>query len=106
MTPRKIELARHALGLPNVKGMSYRNYFTAGPDHPDFADWQAMCSDGDASTQGPKRTLGGDYAFWLTRAGAEGALNPGERLDPEDFPGAETPPKNGQVNGKLQQIRA
>lgn len=24
--------------------------------------------------------------FWLTRAGAEMALEPGERLDPEDFP--------------------
>ena len=30
--------------------------------------------------------FGGDDMFWLTKAGALLALNPGERLDPQDFP--------------------
>jgi hypothetical protein len=88
MTPRQIELARHALGLPTVSRWSYRNYFTAGPEHSDFGDWQAMVAAGDARTHGPRKMLGGDFAFYLTRAGAEKALSAGERLDPEDFPEA------------------
>ncbi len=30
--------------------------------------------------------FGGDDLFWLTVEGAEAALKPGEKLDPEDFP--------------------
>ena len=85
MNQRQIELARHALGLPNDKDVSYRNYFTAGPGHPDFDDWQAMAATGSAWTQGPNDYLRGDYVFWLTLAGASKALRPGETIDPEDF---------------------
>jgi hypothetical protein len=39
LTPRQIELARHALGLPNQYKKSYRNRFVAGGNHPDQNDW-------------------------------------------------------------------
>ena len=48
MTPRQIELARHALGLRPGCLVSYRNRFLAGPGHPDYADWQAMVAAGQA----------------------------------------------------------
>lgn len=37
-------------------------------------------------SDGSKLPFGGDDLFRLTRAGADQALEPGERLDPEDFP--------------------
>lgn len=91
MTPRQIELARHALGLPHKFNQSYRNRFVAGPDHPDFADWQAMVASGMAAHNGkphaPARSHG-CYTFWLTLEGAHNALLKGETLDLEDFPSA------------------
>ena len=86
MTPQQIELARHALGLPNERHCSYRNYFTAGKDHPDFPDWIAMVADGNARRRISSRMAGGDDVFWLTLEGATFALRPRETLDPEDFP--------------------
>ena len=35
MSAAQIELARHALGLPNKMRMSYRNRFVAGHGHVD-----------------------------------------------------------------------
>jgi hypothetical protein len=81
MTPRQIELARHALGLPNQARESYRNYFVAGEGHTDYADWTAMVEAGHAQQC---RGGGGDL-FLLTEAGARAALKPGERLDPRGF---------------------
>lgn len=86
MTPEQIELARHALGLKDGHKQSYRNYFVAGQDHPDFPNWQAMAKAGEAFHHGPNPIFGGDYCFVLTRDGAKAALRPGERLDTEDFP--------------------
>lgn len=88
MTPSQITLARHALGLPNKRRQSYRNHFVAGLGHDDYADWMAMVAAGLAwRRDGSKSQLtGGDDLFRLTRAGAEAALAPRERLDPEDFP--------------------
>ena len=83
MTPRQRELARHAIGLPNDKRQSYRNRFIAGRGHVDFADWMAMVNDGHAV----KRDMAGpNYSFHLTHKAATQALEPGERLDREDFP--------------------
>lgn len=86
MTPRQKELARHALGLDGRRKQSYRNRFYAGPGHDDFSDWQRMVEDGMARMRGPDPGYRPDCAFWLTREGAEAALNKGERLCPEDFP--------------------
>ena len=85
MTPTQIELARHALGLPNSQRRSYRNYFTAGPHHRDFADWADMVSAGDAITE-KRDDFGGDHLFWLTLTGARKATVPGEEIDYSDFP--------------------
>lgn len=79
------ELARHALGLPNERRMSYRNRFAtdAGPDNE---AWRGMVAAGLAKMRPGVEWMGGMDAFWLTRKGAEAALDPGERLDAEDFP--------------------
>ena len=87
MTPRQIELARHALGLVRHKP-SFRNHFVAGDNHSDFADWEEMVRNGDAKkSDGSKLKLsGGSHCYWLVRSGAEKALREGESLCPEDFP--------------------
>lgn len=88
MTPRQIELARHALGLPNQTRRSYRNHFIAGPGHSDFDEWVAMVAEGEARRRAGSQLSGGDDVFWLTENGARKALKPREGLCPEDFPAA------------------
>lgn len=90
MKPEQIELARHALGLPNKRRMSYRNRFVAGPGHTDYLHWIQMVTDGHAKRRdGSKSALtGGADFFWLTTAGACQALQARETFDPEHFPGA------------------
>lgn len=86
MTPKQIDLARHALGLPNEGMRSFRNSFVAGPGHPDYDDWLAMTKDGNAvRCDGATLEFGGDDLFHLTRKGAEAALER-ETLDPAGFP--------------------
>lgn len=86
MTRGQIQLARHALGLPNRWRTSYRNHFVAGPGHADYAGWCAMVAAGLARRRQGSPLTGGNAVFRLTRAGAAKALLPGESLDSEDFP--------------------
>lgn len=86
MTPQQIDLARHALGLPNKRRQSYRNHFVAGPGHSDYTDWEAMVAAGEARKHPASALTGGDAMFTLTAIGAKAALRGRERLDPEDFP--------------------
>lgn len=86
MTPRQVELARHALGLPNKRRRSYRNHFVAGRTHEDYGDWTAMVAAGFARQKSGSALSGGDDFFWLTEAGARRALKARESLDLEDFP--------------------
>ena len=86
MTVRQMNLARHALGLPNRRRTSYRNHFVAGPGHTDYDDWVALVRAGLATRRKGSPITGGDDVFYLTRDGAKAALNDRERLDPEDFP--------------------
>ncbi len=90
MNPKQIENARHALGLPNENKRSYRNRFVTGPGSIDYLHWMQMVTDGHARRlDGSKSQLtGGDDYFWLTTEDAIAALEPGEKLDQEDFPGA------------------
>lgn len=86
MTPAQRTIARHALGLdsPNAKGMSYRNRYFASMGHPAWDDLHEMGKHGWINLEdipGQRSTL-----FWLTKTGAQLALGPGEKLDPEDFP--------------------
>lgn len=91
MSPEQIELARHALGLPNSRRQSHRNHFVAGEGHSDYVAWCDMVASSDARGRKDSQLTGGDPVFWLTRSGAEKALKPGERLCPEDFPAPKIP---------------
>lgn len=86
MTPRQIELARHALGLPHHSRTSWRNHFVTGEGGVNHAAWSMMVSEGDALRRKGSVLTGCDDLFLLTRQGAEKALKKGEKLDPEDFP--------------------
>ena len=89
MTKRQIDLARHALGLPNRNRRSYRNSFVAGPGHTDYDDWYAMsCKGWAVRHDGARLPFGGMDLFNLTPAGAQAALVARESLDQEDFPAA------------------
>ena len=83
MTPRQIELARHALGLTNGRKETYRTHFCAGPGHVDFEDWMGLVRGGRASVVVGGAMSGGDHVFRLFRDTAEKVLRPGETLDPE-----------------------
>lgn len=83
MTPKQVELARHALGLDGKRATSYRNRFFAGSGHADYDDWIYMVGSGDAERTGLSYRR---YFFYLTPQGAEKALRPGETLCAEDFP--------------------
>lgn len=85
MTPTQRKLARHALGLKGGRLQSFRNRYYAFRSTPAGRGWLAMVEAGEASAEavasGSKLTL-----FQLTSYGALLALDPGETLDPEDFP--------------------
>ena len=86
MEPSHIELARHALGLPNARRRSYRNHYVCGEGGADYLAWQEMVANEFARRKNGAPISGGDDIFWLTPKGAKLALQKGERLDPEDFP--------------------
>lgn len=86
MTKTQRDLARHALGLPNKRKVSYRNYFVTGEGSSDYDHWVAMVAMGASRQRKGNDLSGGDDVFRLTRAGAEYALNDGEKLSSEDFP--------------------
>lgn len=86
MTPEQRKLARHTLGLdnPDAKGRSYRNRFYASRGHAAWGDLHDMVGESWMNledTPNSRETL-----FTMTRRGAKLALDPGETLDPEDFP--------------------
>ena len=88
MLPSQLALARHALGLPNKRRVSYRNrYCLYGKGEPWLA-WMGLVSKGLATydDDGVITVNGPRLFFSLTRKGAEAALKRGERLCPEDFP--------------------
>lgn len=78
MTAEQRELARHALGLPNLNKCSYRNRYFTGPSH---AVWNGMVKAGWAVFE--------VNMYALRRDGALLALDAGESLDLEDFPAAQ-----------------
>lgn len=83
LTALQRRYARHALGLPNERGRSYRNRFFTSIGVENHKMWSELATAKLAKCEvvGSAR-----FCFWLTRAGAEAALEPGETLDPEDFP--------------------
>jgi hypothetical protein len=85
LTPRERELARHALGLDR-RTFSYRNYYVVGSGD-DHTAWLGLVERGLAKRRPGDELTGGSDIFYLTRAGALAALETGETLDREDFPG-------------------
>ena len=92
LTPRQRSMMRHALGLDNDVKQTYRNrYWLAWTTEPDHALWVNLVQQGlagviephPATIKTPKTDLTG---FYLTLDGARAVLEPGETLDPEDFP--------------------
>lgn len=89
MDSKQRRLARHALGLPNDSKRSYRNRYVTAPGTPEHDMWLAMEGAKEAvRTPGDEMGLGKNDHFRLRHAGAKAALDPGEMLDPEDFPSA------------------
>lgn len=77
------KMARHALGLDGSRKRSYRNrYFVSGAS-PQEDEWNELCRRGLAERE---KGSGSTVHFYLTDEGAREALDPGEILDPEDFP--------------------
>lgn len=93
MNADQLNLARHALGLPNKKRTSYRNHFVTGPWSSDYDNWQAMVAAGDATRRSGSVLTGGDDLFRLTLSGAQRAIGKAERLDPKDFPSSTPTPE-------------
>lgn len=89
MTPEQRSLARTGLGLPNDIGRSTRSrMFYASPSEGLL--WTTLTAMAEAGLMSKSRTpvVGSPtiHSFTLTRAGAERALDDGERLDPLHFP--------------------
>ena len=83
MTERQIELARHALGLPNKKRTSYRNHFCIGQGGEGHAEWMDLVAKGMAwRATGPH--WGGADMFYLSMKGALAARLPNEHISRED----------------------
>lgn len=93
MTPNQIELARHALGLPNKKNTTNRNYFCTGSGSTDYADWEAMVASGDAILRITPH-FGGDNLYHLTMKAALSVRGPKEHMSRED----------AEVTRKLEEI--
>lgn len=79
----QLDMARHALGLPNARKCSYRNYYCASFGTFQDVRWGEMVDAGHAERHESRSKFVG---YSLTESGARIALMPGETLDPEDFP--------------------
>lgn len=86
LSPMQRSAARHALGLPNSAGRTWRNHFVTGEGSTDHRLWMRLVDRGLARRMKGSPLTGGDDLFSLNRTGAQAALNLGESLDPEDFP--------------------
>lgn len=81
MSEDEKRLARHALGLPNEKRVSFRNRYIAPVGGPAEETWRAMVERRFAEPSSL-----GTGSFVLTIKGAMEAIEEGEALDREDFP--------------------
>jgi len=90
LTPKQIELARHALGLPNKGNRSYRNRYVSPKTGDDYFSWLDMANVGLARSYGHitrEHLEASTVYFELTLKGASLVLKPKEKLCQEDFPG-------------------
>jgi hypothetical protein len=75
------------LGLPNRDRRSYRNHFCASAGHTDYLTLLAMSAAGYLRRKSAQKARTVEDLWFLTEAAARLALDKGERLDLEDFPG-------------------
>ena len=83
LTDRQKNLARHALGLPNEKNMTYRNHFWIDRAGDGYNDWQDMVENGFAVKAPGGQNWVGDF-FYLTIEGARAVLAPTEHISREE----------------------
>ena len=83
MTARQREFARHALGFPNKKNVSYRNHFCIGKGGDGYEEWLDLVSK-DLAVRRTSNLWGGDDMFYLTLPGALMVREPKEHLSRED----------------------
>lgn len=83
MNSRQLEMARHALGLPNRQNTSYRNHYCIDKEGDGYADWEDLVSKGFAVKATGGKQWSGDF-FYLTLTGAKAALLPHEHISRED----------------------
>lgn len=84
---RQREFARHALGLPNNRNMTYRNHFCINSGGDGYADWEDLVSQGAAVKAIGGENWVGDFfylTFYLTLEGARAVLLPKEHISRED----------------------
>ncbi len=81
LSPEERVRARAALGLPNRRRQPTRNHMVC----IEHFDWERLVRDGLATVRRPTEP-DGLCTYRLTSAGAEAALDPGERIDPRVFP--------------------
>jgi len=88
MTTSQRTYARHALGLPNKKLASNRNYFRIGAGGNGYDEWEQMVAQGDAIKRAgaPWAAWGSDDTFFLTLQGALAALDPKEHIGQWEVP--------------------
>ncbi len=65
--------------MPNAKNKTYRNYYCANKENPDYQEWEAMVSCGLATKRIMGKECCGDY-FYLTVPGAMAAILPHEKI--------------------------
>lgn len=74
MTPKQLNILRHALGLDdNGAGTIYRNRFVVGPGCDSFADCQLLVRDGFMRDCGEK-AMGGMHFFEVAPPGVEAVV--------------------------------
>lgn len=82
LSPLHLKMARHTLGLPNKTRRSCRNRYYAAAGGDAARDFDKIVAQGLAAVEPDN----GSMRYYLTRAGAELALERGEELCGEDFP--------------------
>ncbi|MBA7934061.1 hypothetical protein HV127_22860 [Klebsiella sp. RHBSTW-00215] len=70
-----IELMQHALGINERNRTPCRNYFLAGDGHADNMKWQALVSDGYATSRPAPGFVGGGIIYSVTDKGEELAIS-------------------------------
>lgn len=70
MTPERLHILQHALGLDQYgQGSWYRNHFCSGPQCDNYGDCRALVEAGLMVEHSPRELFGGDSCFVVTAAG-------------------------------------